>query len=240
MDDIAVLERLVPAGAVIDLLAKEYDRRGDYANWDACKIMALRTLLTRLKSGYLDAWSTTSEIDSTVDTESLQSGEIISPWDFHRHSGFPAKVPVHFWMHFHHAGEQHRTFDTIASDFRFEYVDETFSCRDGVAFAVSFDPRGLPPCSVPSWHDAEREIPATVEAPRVIKTAKGRPPANWWADFALELALQVYEPGIPATQEQMIAAVFDTFAKQGKPEPSRTQVQPVVRKLFDRTGRAGK
>lgn len=241
MDDTAVLERLVPAGDVFELLAGQYDRRNDYANFDVCRQVALETLLARLRDGYLSAWSTTSHIDSTLDTGPTSLDQIISTWDFHRHTGFPAEVPREFWAHFHYAGADNRTFDPVAGDFRFSYLDGEYSQREGSAYGVFFDPRGLPAVAVPSWHGPventfQRQVPETITPP----TGKGRPPANWWPAFAEELAFYIHENGRPETQEALIAAVFDALARQGKPEPSRTQVQPVVRQLLDRLGKAGK
>ena len=129
----------------------------------------------------------------------------------------------------------------MAADFRFAYMDSEYSYREGSAYAVFFDPTGLPAVAVPSWHDR-------IESTHIDKIlpsqrshgSRGRPPAIWWPDFAEELAFYIHENGVPETQEALMKAVFDALAKQGKPEPSRTQVQPVVRQLLDRLGKAGK
>jgi hypothetical protein len=241
MNDTAVLERLVPAGDVLELLAGEYDRRNDYANFDVCKLAALDTLLARLRDGYLKAWSTACNIDSTLDTGPTSIDQLIATWDFHRHDGSPAEVPREFWMHFHYAGGDRRAFDPVAGDFRFTYTDGEYSQREGSAYGVFFDPRGLPAVAVPSWHGPVENTFQRQVAPTVgTQSGKGRPPATWWPAFAEELAFYIHEHGRPETQEALIAAVFDALARQGKPEPSRTQVQPVVRQLLDRLGKAGK
>lgn len=242
MDDIAVLERLVPAGEVLDFLAREHDRRSTYANFDVCRKVALETLLARLRDGHLDAWSTSCGIDSTIDTGSVSLEQIISSWDFYKHSGFPKKVPWDFWAHFHYATEDKRSFDQVANDFRFGYVDETYSMRDGYAYSVYFDPRGLPSGSIPSWHGSTQVAPLhpISELNSPPKVSKGRPSANWWPDFAEELAHEIHQNGMPETQEALIKRVFDAIAERGGIEPSRTQIQPVIRSLFGRLTEAGK
>lgn len=239
--DVAILERLVPAGDVLDLLAREHDRRGSYANFETCQRVALETILARLRDGNLEAWSTCCNIDSTIDTGPTIPGQIISGWDFHRHQGSPAKVPSEFWFHYHYAGEQSRTYDSVAGDFRFQYLDEQFSSRDGAAYAVYFDQKGLPPISAPSWHPSIATMPAKrMIEPAQAHSGKGRSPANWWPDFAEELAVYLHDNGPPETQEAMIAGVQLAMVAKGKPEPSRTQIQPVIRAIFARIGPAGK
>lgn len=241
MNETAVLERLVPAGEAFELLAREYDRRDDYANFEVCRQVALETLLARLRDGYLIAWSTVCSIDSTLDTGPVSPDQIIAKWDFHRHIGPPTEIPNEFWMHFHCAGANNRAFDWIAGDFRFEYVDGEYANREGSAYAVCFDPRGLPPIAVPSWHGPVDTPPQrSVVKALTPQTGKGRPPANWWPDFAEELAFFIHENGVPETQEALIEGVFTALAKRGKSEPSRTQIQPVVRQLLTRLGGAGK
>ena len=232
---------LVRSGEAVDLLASEYDRRNDYPNFEMCKQMALEAILARLKDGFLKAWTTTCSIDSSRDTGAVSESQIIATWDFHHHNGLPAEVPFEFWAHFHYAGPDRRKFDPVTGDFRFSYTDEDYSSRVGGAYSVFFDARGLPSLAVPSWHG-----PVNAPFPNVPVTApvsqgtKGRPPANWWPDFAEELAVFVHDNGPPETQEALIARVLDALAKQGKPEPGRTQIQPVIRRLFDRIGKAGK
>lgn len=238
--DIAALERCIPAGDAIDALARAHDQRGTYANFGVCQRTAFETLLARLKDGKLEAWSTKCSIDSTIDTGPRTPGQIISTWDFYSHDGSAAKVPVEFWMHFHYAGEGARIFDAIAGDFRFEYSDAEYSMRDGVAYGVYFDQRGLPPASVPNWLGPAESAMRSAEHPGYLVTQeqRGRRPANWWPDFAEELAVYIHEFGLPDTQDAMISAVQLAMTTRGKIEPSRAAIQPVIRALFMRIGRA--
>lgn len=77
------------------------------------------------------------------------------------------------------------------------------------------------------------------------KSRKGRPPAQWWPDFAEELAWYIHEVGFPAGeghdgQSDMIEAIFARMAESGKNEASRTTVQSVINALLDRFRSAGK
>lgn len=247
MDDIAVLERLVPAGEVLDLLAREHDRRSTYANFEVCRKVALETLLARLRDNHLDAWSTACGIDSTIDTGNFSPAQIISTWDFYSHSGFPKKIPMEFWAHFHYATENMRSFDEVANDFRFGYMDETYSKRDGYAYSVYFDPRGLPSGSIPSWHGSTQVAPLQPisELSPSIVAGKGRPRADWWPDFVAELVAYVKEIGLPEGighqgQGQVFKEVSDRLAAAGKSPPERTQTQETINAVLRRMRSAGK
>jgi len=69
--------------------------------------------------------------------------------------------------------------------------------------------------------------------------ARGRPPANWWPDFTRELVIDIHENGMPENQSALIARVQARFSNAGKPEPSRSQIQPVIREIFAAIGPAG-
>lgn len=90
---------------------------------------------------------------------------------------------------------------------------------------------------LPSASDRE-----AANEPNQLKTApkKGRPIANWWPDFARELAIEIHENGLPESQEALIVKIQATLTSQGKEEPSRTHIQPIIRDIFSRCGPAGK
>lgn len=229
-------ERLVPAGEAIELLAKEHDRRGIHSNWSACLDAAHDTILGRLLAGHLVAYAEKCEIDCD-NPAAPPPGEVVREEDFFRGSAV-CRIPLAFWCHYHNTIAPRRKFDVISSDFSFtmfgdEWDDYRF--RTGGAYSVTFDRKGLPAAAVPAW-EANFGSSIAIDAP---KENRGRKPANWWPDFAEELAFYIHEKGRPETQEALIAAVFDGLARQGRPEPSRTQVQPVVRQLLDRLAKAG-
>lgn len=241
MIEVGVYDRLVPAGDVFDLLVRENDRRGTFSDFELCSRAALDMLVARMRGGHLHAYSTTCDIDSSIDTGLTSVDCIIATWDFHRHDGLPAKIPREFWMHFHDAGLDRRTFDSLAGDFRFNYMDSEYSHREGNAYSVYFDQKGLPPFSVPNFpsplqaSSRASATGSTIPAP----ANKGRRPANWWPDFAEELAMFCLESGLPegtgtTGQSEMLKAIFDGMAKNGKAEPSRTQVQSVINNVLTR------
>lgn len=246
MVDIAVLDKLVPAGDVVDLLAREHDRRGTYANYQVCQAVALETLIARLKNGQLKAYTTVCVIDSTIDTGAQSESLVLSPWDFFHHNGALTEVPIQFWQHFHYAGDGRRDFDPVTGDFRFEYIDGEFSSREGSAYSVHFDQRGLPAIALPTGLEGAKQETSNQNAVSVPNAApgKGRPSANWWPDFAEELAVFCLDEGIPEGdgtegQSEVIDVVFGRMVAAGKAEPSRTTVQKVVNQVLLRW-RAGK
>lgn len=240
--DISFLERLVPACDAIEVIAQEHERRGTYDSFqtgrrELCQTAAIETVLVRLVSGSLKAWSMNCFIDSTRDTGLILGTEnkIIATGDFH-YSEMPAEIPVEFWWHFQNAGKGSRKFDLVSGDVLFDYLDSDYSNRHGSACGVYFDPRGLPVVAPFTYVTSN----APLDAPTPMSTSKGRKPANWWPDFAEELAIDLHDNGWPETQDALINRVFSSMAEQGKPEPSRTTVQPVIRALYARRAKAGK
>ncbi|GAA4780149.1 hypothetical protein [Novosphingobium ginsenosidimutans] len=241
--DIARLERLVSASDAFELLASEYDRRGKYVSWEACQRAALDTILARLIDGVLDAWTANCRIDSSLDTGAVSVESIVSPYDYF-HCDTPCKIPVEFWWHFKRANPELRSADWVTGDFRFDYLDDEYSRRAGSAFSVHFDPTGLPALAVPNQSfTTGGDAAVTHQLPKPSMSG-GRRPANWWPDFAEELAIYCLKEDPPEGegtdgQSAMIEAIFKRMAERGKPEPSRSTVQPVINAILRRWRSAG-
>lgn len=72
----------------------------------------------------------------------------------------------------------------------------------------------------------------------------GRRRADWWPDFAEELAVYMHEMGVPEGygqqgQSAMIDEIFRRLNTRGKNEPGRTSVQPVVHAVLARLRQGG-
>ncbi|MFN3991159.1 MAG: hypothetical protein ACK4IS_12980 [Erythrobacter sp.] len=89
-------------------------------------------------------------------------------------------------------------------------------------------------------------IPArSSETTKATKASGGRPPASWWRLFAEELAIYIYENGIPEGagadgQDQIIKEIQTRIIEAGEEEPSRTAIQGVVRSVIIRIRSAKK
>lgn len=66
---------------------------------------------------------------------------------------------------------------------------------------------------------------------------RGRRPAHWWADAAVEIAVEIHENGLPERHEELLTRVLDRLAAKGH-HPARSSLQPVVDELIARL-RAG-
>jgi hypothetical protein len=225
--DEAILERLIPAGEAFDLLARAYDLRGQFADWDVCQRVAVDALLDRLVRGQLTAWSTACFIDC----DNPQAGplnEIISPYDFLNQQQ-AGEVPVAFWHHYQCAGPNNRQFDPVTGDCKFGYSDHDYSLRDGSAFGIHFDRRGLPSIAVPSWsvgQAANSNSAQTASEPQAVERNKGgRPPLYDWemakAAVTLECASRVT---ITTSQAEIEEAFKLWFARRGE-SPSDSVVR---------------
>ena len=234
-------ERLVPAMDAFRLLAEAFHRADNSENWLNANEKAMRALLARLIHGKLDAICSGCRIDCE-DPNLGNGGEIFDPSDFFDLNKI-GLVPVHFWCNFDRSHQLDRIFDDATGDFHFNYVDEKYRRHEGVAFDVHFDREGLPPLALPesvlTIPNTNGLVRETTKSPPT-KAGRGRRPANWWPDFAEELAHEIHQNGMPETQAALIKRVLDALAERGKPEPSRTQIQPIIRGLFDRLTSAGK
>ncbi|EZP79516.1 hypothetical protein BV97_03953 [Novosphingobium resinovorum] len=146
-------------------------------------------------------------------------------------------VPREFWKEMHVVGAS-SSIDWMSGDFHFSSQAQGFwkhhwiggatgTKLDRAAFeqAVLADLRPAPLSAL-----NEQTEPAR---------AGGRKPSNWWPDVAEELAILIHEQGLPESQEALIAAIQSAVTAKGKPEPSRSQLQPVVRSIFSRIKEAG-
>lgn len=243
MDEIDDPEQLVPATDVFELLASEYDRKRNGRDWAKAQNDALLAIVTRLMSGATFAWASACRIDSTDPRVGHAEGCLFDPLDFYVQDS-PGVVPIQFWSNFQSAPKGGYTFDEVTGDFRFSYVDDEFRSREGIAQSVYLNRKGLPPFVVTPWTHSDQLRPAAADESESrtrsqVNRVVGRRPANWWPDFATELAIRIHEKGLPDTQEALIADVQAALVGRGKDEPSRAQIQPVIREIFARLRQAG-
>lgn len=202
---------------VIEALARRYDISNRYADFEVCVRVAEDTVMARLVAGHLSS--------------------IASYLHYCQAEQYPLEVrdgavPAAFWRDWKAAHEFDRESDWFVGDFRYEHgSDWTEEECWGKAFGVKLDATAFPGL----------ELARPMESGEAISNhaAKGRKPANWWPDFAEELAVYIHEHGMPKTQEALISGVQTALVEQGKAEPSRAQIQPVIRALFVRLSEAG-
>jgi hypothetical protein len=117
---------------------------------------------------------------------------------------------------------------------------EFYTSGAGRILGVEFEVRGLPFADqiAPLLARTAPATEAATPAPRPQTNKGGRPPANWWPDFAVELALYVEKEGVPPKRrgaiDQVMRAVLDRMAEAGKGQPSPTQVRPTIKTVLER------
>lgn len=116
-----------------------------------------------------------------------------------------------------------------------DYLEEWFSAWDIEAWPSFLDE----PDALASGDDSAQ---SGASEP---KPARGRSAAKWWPDFAEELAIAIYEEGIPDGsghdgQSELLDKVCTRLTAAGKPEPGRATVQPVINAVLARIRSAGK
>jgi hypothetical protein len=63
----------------------------------------------------------------------------------------------------------------------------------------------------------------------------GRPPKHWWSHFAEELAVTMHTDFHDGSIDGLINKVLSSLEEQGRPVPSRSAIQDVVRAVIART-----
>ena len=150
-------------------------------------------------------------------------------------------IPVEFWKEcINPAATQ--IFDWKLGNFQFDGRKQMSSITyQGRAFDVCVDPTVITSILRKTLNKGQMQLQrgAAEEA-----SIRGRKPASWWPDFAVELAVFIFENGLPDGDENegqgaLIKGVFDGMAERGSPEPSRTQIQPVINAVLARLRSAG-
>lgn len=222
----------VPAFAAFDTLRKQYEASNFYADDEVCRRVANDTLLRRLKAGQLPARA--AQISLTWDA----SFGMDPPDPIDADGDGRLAIPVLFWQHFQASESVDRQSDWLAGDFSFTRFGVTRggfipSC-EGRVIGLEVGANHLPP-----------DINSKTGPVQTAGTrGGGRTAANWWPDFAEELAVYIHENGLPDGQghdgqSALIDAVFARMVERGKPEPGRGTVQPVVNAVLRRIRSAG-
>lgn len=224
--------RWIPAFAAFEALRKQYEASNYYSDDEVCWKAASEALFRRLQSGQLPsrASSLSEDWDNGFDMEPEP------PPSRDADGMFP--VPRSFWAGFAASEPVRKEWDWLAGDFEFRLDGKRRGWGEngsGAALGLEVDANQLPQFSWPQPGDENQ----TVSAPSPAQRGGGRPAANWWPDFAEELAVYIHESGIPDGQghdgqSSLIDAVFARLVERGKPEPGRGTVQPVVNAVLRR------
>ena len=154
-------------------------------------------------------------------------------------------IPVEFWRECAHPAA-FKEMDWRNCAFTFDGrrvgVNNTYY---GTAFEVLVDIAPVERAKEPTRTMPLRPIRSPDWKPQDSGKARGRPAANWWPDFAEELAMYCLMSDLPLGdgtegQSEMLETVFQRMAERGKPEPSRSSVQPVINAVLRRFRSAGK
>lgn len=231
--------RWVPAFSAFEALRKQYEASNYYADEEYCWKAASEALLRRLQSGQLPsrAASLTEEWDDAFDVEPEPPPS--------RDADGMITVSGSFWASFAASKPVHKEWDWLAGDFEFKVIAADGRSGwghngRGAAIGLEVDANHFPQFSwpLPNGEKDTQVVQATAQR------GGGRPAANWWPDFAEELAVYVHDNGIPEGQghdgqSMLIDAVFARLVEQGKPEPGRGTVQAVVNAVLRRIRSAG-
>ena len=229
--------RWVPAFAAFEALRKQYEASKYHDDEETCWKAASDTLLRRLQSGQLPSRAASLSLEWDSDF-----GEEPEPAPGCDADGM-IPVPKTFWASFAECQPVRKEWDWLAGDFHFKLAGHRAGWGEngtGVVIGLELDSSHLPQFSWPGPESASD----TEVAQSTVQRGGGRPAANWWPDFAEELAIYIHEHGIPEGQghdgqSSLIDAVFERMSEQGKPEPGRGTVQPVVNAVLRRIRSAG-
>lgn len=207
---------------VIEALANRYDLSGRYADIDVCLRVAEDTLMARLVAGHLPSIASYVNFCAFGGVERELRGET---------------VPTSFWKGWNTSRPTDRESDWFVGDFRFSH-DFDWSSEEcwGNAFEVRIDATAFPTLELACLQENQQSAASN--------SGKGRKPANWWPDFAEELAFWCLRNDPPdgsgtEGQSEIIKAVLDRMAKRGVEVPGRETVRPVINAVLKRFRSAG-
>lgn len=195
--------------------------------------------LKRLSNGTLVAWSADWEFSKTENIYQIdENDELFSPEPLWRESCLNrySAVPQAFWEAYESATVASRSFDPVFNHFEFSILESksfpwepNTDLMKGKASSVSIGLQGVVPT-----HKGIQPVNISAEKTRSIL---GRKPANWWRDFAIDLAVYVGSVGIPDGEDTdgqsiVIEAVQTRMNVRGVPEASRASIQPVVNEVL--------
>lgn len=216
----------IPAYLALSRLRKQYEAAEIFANDEICVQAATDTLIRRLRSGQLPSRASSYKFfeEFAPDDESPPR-----PQDA---DGYYT-VPSSFWAALASCNHLSREEDWVAGDFEYRH-DEAYNTHEGSVIGLELDGRKLPVA-----HSELTEPNGSSERKSFDGKSGGRPAAKWWADFAEELVVYVYENGLPEGvghdgQSELIDAIFARMTEQGKTEGGRGTVQPVINAVLDR------
>jgi len=210
---------------------------------------AQSAILKRLECGTLQAW----------ETGAYRFWKDIDFADLVEYTRENTCIPIDFWKNFQSASASWRSSpnssETIAiwetGDFSFKYDLKGWGIYQGYAHGVVFHRSGIADIigerRTPNFQtgaklnflvpQAGNLAQQSVETPAPHN--RGRKHAHWWPAFAEELAVFIHDNGPPETQEALISGIQSAMTAAGKDEPSRAQIQPVIRAVFSRVRPAG-
>lgn len=143
-------------------------------------------------------------------------------------------LPSDFW----HASQKGS--DWAAGDFTVQVSDRHgYRYERWQAFGVMFERAGIE--AMLARPESTNALPEPTDRP---SRQSGRRAAAWWPHFAEELAIYLHEEGMPdgtgaEGQSEVIDAIFTRMNHNGKTEPSRATIQPVVTAVLRRIRTAG-
>lgn len=220
-----MVDWVIPQDA-IEALARRHDLSGRFADYEVCLRTAEETIMGRLVAG---------QLPTLAGYVRVTPGPVGDEWLVEHHD---EAVPAYFWLRWSRATFARREADWLVGDFKFDDRELAGQPAWGEAFDVRFD--------ADSFSGMKLTIAKIVPPnPQGLNVNRGRKPANWWPDFAEELAMYCLKDDPPDGigtdgQSEMIDAIFGRMAARGKPEPSRTTVQPVINEILRRWRSAGK
>lgn len=233
----------ITAGEYISELMVKYQPFGAKRETALQQADVLGSCLERLAQGELVAWSKNWHFSKGLDADpesSFDEWKVPDPYFLDSSDGKFSAIPREFWEHFTECLGCNRKFDMVFNSFAL------FRCRPGILTGDRLD-HIIKGKASDVHFSIDREImpshrlgtePEEQAGSMGKVNGGGRPPANWWPDFAVELAVYIYEMGVPengrGAQAAVIDAVFARMNEHGRPEATRTAVQPVVNEVLRR------
>lgn len=147
-------------------------------------------------------------------------------------------IPLRFWSHLleirMRPSGSSNWIDWVPGDFQFSWSDGLAEC-DAAAHGVQIRKDDLDALQLPDF-DLSGSVSGQPIAPQVAKG--GRPNATWWPDFAQELAIYLYENGLPDGEgrdgQSTVFDAIDSALEVRGIKIGRSTAMPVIGNVIER------
>ena len=207
-----MVERWIPSGEVIELLAQRYYASKRYADYEVSLAVAEDAILQRLSSGALRARAAKGF---------MASGD---PFGAQSESNYENEgLPAAFWRALSGSERQDQSFDWVLGDFSYSSNSNEY-CASGRAFDVHFDASSIPGASL---------LAEAVNTTKEKQKSPGRPARYDWPKTVLAIFGLIHRGELKPTSKADIERELISHLSDENGGPSESTARPYASMIWE-------